>query len=219
MIPLVKSYLGEPAFVWKRGAKPRSSTSGERSQGDSEMSRREVAGSLYLVGLLLGLARGRASEVCAKPDGSVPILGHPVATCAVGRQRAGMVLRAITSGQGHLHFTGEVPPRPGLSGPATRSYKAKPKCSGDARVAGTGSYRPRLEGCQQSHSRSRRLPSVGTERQNHREQSGGLRFMGKVSGASKATTWPAGTSFRQLAPTLRNVLQQPRHRRAAVPES
>src|SRR2546428_10419085 len=128
MKTLVKSYLGEPAFVQKTRAKPRSS--GERSQGDSARGRREVAGFRHLVGLLLGLARqgqqghGRASEGSAKPDGSAPILSHPVATCAVGWRRAGTVLRAITSGQGHLHFTGEVPPRPGLDGPATRSYKA-----------------------------------------------------------------------------------------------
>lgn len=216
MKALIKSYPGEPAFVWKSRAKPRQ---GERSQGGSARGRHEVASSAYPVGLLLGLACGRASEVGAKPDGSGPLLSHSVATGAVGERRAGMVLPAITSGQGHLHFTGEVPPRPGRHDPVTRSYKATPKGSDQAREAGTGSYRPRLWGCQQSQSRPGRLPSIRAERQNHREQSGDWRHMRKVSRAIKATTWPAGTSFRQPAQQLRNVPQQPSDRRAAVSES
>ena len=214
---VIKSYLGGTASVWKTRAKLRSAE--ESSQGGFERSRREVASSGCLVGLLMGLAQGRASECSAKPDGTVPLLSHPVVTRADGRRRASMVSQAITSGQRHTHFTGEVPLCPDLNNPVSRSYKAKPKRSGYAQVAGTGSYRPRLEGCQQSQSRFGRMPSVRTQRQNHREQSGKAGFMGKVSPATEATTWPAGTSFRQLAHTLRNVLQQPRCRRSAVPES
>ena len=218
METVVKSYLGESAFVQKRGAKLR------LCRGNAA---RAIPGGVVAKwpallarwGCFLGLVCGRASERSAKPDGSALFLSHPVATSAVSRQRADRVLQAITSRQRHLLFTDEVPPHPGPQDPVSQRYKAKPKCAGYVRVAGTGSYRPRLQGCQQSQSRMGRLPRVRSERQNHREPWVETGFTRKVSGALAATTWPAGTSFRQSARGLRNVPQQPHLRSRAVPDS
>jgi hypothetical protein len=71
-------------------------------------------------------------------------------------------------------------------------------------VAGTVSYRPRLQGYQQSQSSS---ASFGErdERVN-RKQSVQAPVTRIVSQALKATKWPTGTSFRKLALLLRNIL-------------
>jgi len=172
------------------------------------MGRCEVASFSCRVGSHLGLVYGRASESSAKPDRPALILGGPVATQAVSRRRVDMVGHAITSGQRHIHLTGEVPPRLELIPPVNAGYKASPKGRRDARVARTVSHWPRLRGYQQRQSRS---PSVmaGAERQNHREFIEGTEFMGKVSRSIKATKGPAGISFRQTDRQLRNNLTRP----------
>jgi len=156
----------------------------------------------------LGLARGRASEFCVKPDALVPSADHPLVTQAVSRRGVGRVLHALTPGQGHVHLTGEVPPRLGLFNSVSADYKASPKGRRDARVTGTGSHWPRLGGCQQSQSRSRALMGA-TERQNHREFVGPVGFMGKVSRGLAATRWPAGIVIRQPTRMLRNIPLRP----------
>lgn len=205
----IEAYLGESAFVQKTGAKPRTSCSGERKcQGGPAMDRREVACSRCRAGSRLGLARGRTSEFCVKPDGLAPNADRPLATEAVSRRGVGMVLRALTPGQWHVHLTGEVPPCPGLLGPVTGGYKARPKGRRDARMTGTRSHWPRLWGYQQSQSRSRAVMSAA-ERQNHREFVGPVGFRRKVSRRIEATQWPAGTAFRSVFRSLRNALIRP----------
>jgi len=169
------------------------------------MDGREVASSRCRAGSRLGLARGRASEFCVKPDGLAPSADRPLVTEAVSRRGVGRVLHALTPGQRPVHLTGEVPPCPGLISLVSGGYKASPKGCRNTRVTGTGSHWPRLWGCQQSQSRSRAVMGV-TERQNHREFVGPVGFMGKVSRVLEATIWPARTAFWQLARSLRNVL-------------
>jgi hypothetical protein len=171
------------------------------------------------MGLPLGRSRGRASPFRAKFVLSAQFQTGLVSAYAVSGVPMTPVFPAITFGTGYVRFTDEVPRRPGLTRRVTASYKSYTKGLRHASVAGTGSPRPRLKGCQQRQSRGalgRFAGQACSERQNLRVPRGPFRFMGPVSPAIAATKWPEGTSSPQLAGLLRNRPQQPETGRAAV---
>jgi hypothetical protein len=211
---LIQSVLGQ-----KVEAKPRGSSPRERSQGRAASPGLEVACLPGRMGLPLGRSRERVSPFRAKFGLSVQYRTGLVFASAVSGVPMTPVLQAITFGTWFVRFTDEVPRRPGLTRRETASYKSHTKGLRHASVAGTGSPRPRLRGCQQRQSRGARVRFAGracSERQNLRVPHGPLRFMGSVSPAIAATKWPEGTSSLQLAGSLRNRPQQPEQEHAAV---
>lgn len=199
MTTLVKSYLGESAFVQNAKVKPGSSTSGERSQDGPARDRHEVADLQDGAGLLLGRSGGRASVAYAKPIGLAPISDRYAVTQAVSWRHPAMVVHVITFQQWLLLSTGELPPRRKLIPSVTASYKLYVKSRPDARATLTPSQRRRPWGTQQRQS----SPAPPDERQNLREVIAPPGFMGIVSPAPAAPKWPAGTSFRQRATTAK----------------
>jgi hypothetical protein len=177
----------------------------ECSQCGSVMSRSEEASSLGRAGLRSGWIGGRASPQWAKSVFSASFRRIPDAANAVSGGASNLVVHAITQGTWLDHITDEVPrclpPPAGVS----KGYKLlHAKGPSDASVAGTASYRPRLQGWQQrrsSHASSKKRD----ERQNRRQpvRTPVTRI---VSRAIEATKWPAGTSSRKPAVTLRNIL-------------
>jgi hypothetical protein len=217
---LIQSALGQ-----KVEAKPRGPSSRERSQGRGESRGREVAGLPSGAGSHLGRSQRRASPFLAKSVLSASFETGRASADAVSGALLAPVLPAITCGTRYVHLTDEVPRRLGGFGfRATAGYKSDTKGQSHAPVAGTGSPRPRLQGCRQRQSRGARgrrgsrshFAGGCSERQNLRVPCGPLRFMGRVSPAIAATKWPGGTSSCQLASLLRNRPQQPETGHAAV---
>jgi hypothetical protein len=205
-------------------AKPKVLNLRESSQGRAAMRVREVACLPSSTGLHLGWSQDRASPQWAKIDQS--------AYSETGRDVTGTdsdalmapVIPVITCCKRNDHRTDEVPrcPLPFGTG-VSATYKFETKGSTDASEAGMGALQPRLKGCRQRQSRSiyQRLGVVWagggrSERQNLRVPCGPPRFMGPVSPGIKATTWPGGTSSRQIPGSLGNRPQQPRWARKAV---
>jgi hypothetical protein len=196
--PLIQSVLN-----WNTEAEPRGN-SRERRQCGSAMGRSEEASFRGLVGLRLGRIEGRASSQQAKSAISASFERFPVAACMASGGWLAPVPRAITQDAWLDPITDEVPRC--LPSPAgvSKGYKQPVKGPRYASVAGTVSYRPRLRGWQQSRS-SCVFFGERNERQN-RKQSVWTPVTRIVSWAIKAAKWLAGTSFRQPALTLRNVL-------------
>ena len=191
--PLIQSALNQNTEAKLRG-NPR-----EGSQGGPAMGRREEARFRRPLGWRLGPARRRASAHWAKPVFSASLRRFPAAAHAVSGGQSGGVPHAITAAPCLRPITGEVPPCP-AAGRVTAGYKKATKGQSHARGAATAFYRRRLQGCQQRHS----SPAHRDERQNLKQsvQSPIARI---VSSGSQAAKWPAGTSSRQLPPTLRNI--------------
>ena len=195
--PLVESVLNQKteAKLW--------GNPGECSQCGPVMDRSEEASFRCLEGLRLGQTGGRASPQWAKSAVSASWRRLPDAARTDSGGRSALVSHAITQGTWLDHITDEVPrclpPPAGVS----KGYKQHVKGLRYASVTGTASYRPRLEGWQQSRSScSHRKGS--NERQN-RKQSVYAPVTRIVSQAIEATKWPTGTSFRKLAVMLRNI--------------
>ena|SRR3989442_11149245 len=173
----------------------------ERSQGCPAMESHEEARFRRPLGWPLGPVRRRASPHWAKSVFSASFWRIPAAADTVRGVQSVRVAQAITPDIWFDHITGEVPPCPAPHAQATAGYKQASKGQLDARVAGTVSYRPRLQGCQQRQS----SPDQRDERQNLK-QSIRAPVTRIVSPESSATKWPVGTSSRQLSFTLRNIL-------------
>ena len=184
----------------------------------------EVASLASGTGLHMGWGLERASVNWAKFDQSASIeTGRDVVRADSDALKT-PVRHAITFNKGNVHRTDEVPrcPSPGWAG-VSATYKSETKGSTDASVRGMGSSQPPLKGHRQSQSRSSQHPpgfgrveGGGFERQNLRVPCGPPRFTGPVSPGIKATTWPGGTSSRQVPGLLRNRPQQPRWAHKAV---
>lgn len=191
LYPLIQSALGG-----YRDAKLRGSL-GECRQCGSAMSRNEEARVPGRMGLRLGRVGGRASPHWAKTVDSASLGKPPALAYAVSVGRSDPVKHAITLGAWLGHITDEVPRRlPPWAG-VTAGYKQLVKGQRDAPVAGTVSYRPRLQGCQQRHSSPD--PPAGWDERLNRTQSVSAPVTRIVSVAAQATKWPAGTSSRQPA--------------------
>jgi hypothetical protein len=174
------------------------------SQCGPAMGRSEGASFHGPVGLRLGQTEGRASPHWAKSVGSASCKGLPLTARTDSGGPSVLVSHAITPDPWLDHITDEVsrclPPPAGVS----KGYKQHAKGLRYASAAGTESYRPRPQGWQQSRS-SCWAPKDGNERQN-RIQSVNAPVTRTVSRAIQATKWRAGTSFRQPAHRLRNIL-------------
>ena len=195
ILRLIQSALGQ-----KAEAKPAGRSCRERSQGWAAMLSRDVACLPGGAGLPLGQYCGRVSPFRTK-SGFPAIAGSLVAAQAVSGAPTVLVLPAITFCIWNIRCTGEVPRCPSSKDWVSSGYKPHAKGQGHAPVAGTGSPRPRLWGCQQRQSRCHRPGSARaphTERQNLRVPSGAGGFMGSVSSAIKASKWPGESSSRQL---------------------
>jgi hypothetical protein len=213
--------LTQSALGQKAEAKPLGLPQRERSQGRPAMGGREVAGlPSELMELPLGWNLGRVTSFLAKSGLSASIVtGRVTAQAASGAPRS-PVQQAITSRIRKVRFTDEVPRRP-VHGQVSPGYKSYTKGQGYASAAGTAFPRPRPKGGQQRQSRGlrpSRFPGPGacSERQNLRVPLGPLRFMGPVSPAIAATTWPGGTSSPQPAGSPSNSPQQPKPGPVAV---
>jgi hypothetical protein len=195
--PLVQSVLNQntEAKLW---AHP-----GERSQCGPAMGRSEEARFRGLVGWQLGWIGGRASPHWAKSAVSASFRRLPAAARTGSGRQSDLVTLAITQGTWLDHITDEVPrclpPPAGVS----NGYKQHVKGLRHASATGTVSYRPRPQGWQQRRS-SDLVARLSHERQN-RKQTVQAPVTRIVSQALKATKWPAGTSFRKPASTLRNI--------------
>jgi hypothetical protein len=212
---LIQTYLIGSASGQKAQAKPVGSHRGERCQGVPAMTRREEASRRRLAGSRFGRDSGRVCAPVTKPVSSPP-RRSPSLAGAVSHGKAVPVKREIMQEQWHHHPTGELPPRP--SAPwrdtVTSGDKAPPKRPDHARVSGTGSLRPRLQGTQQrqsSEGRARLGVHAPHERLNLRVPRGPFRFMGQVSLTAQAPKWPVRTSSGQpvVSYRLRNGPQQP----------
>jgi hypothetical protein len=167
------------------------------------MGRSEEAGFRCLAGLRLGLARGRASTQRAKSVVSASFSRLPSSARTASGGRFGRVAHAITPDTWPDHTTDEVPRCLPPQAAVSDGYKQHVKGPSDASGAGTESYRPRLQGWQQSRSSS--PGAVGGNEGQNPKQSVQAPETRTVSGAIPATKWPAGTSFRKPALTLRNI--------------
>lgn len=196
--PLVQSVLNQNTGAELRGNPE------ESSQCGPVMDRSEEASFRRLVGLRLGQTEGRASAQWAKSAVSASLRRLPDTAYTDSGGRSDILVRhAITQGTWFDHITDEVPRcLPPLAG-VSKGYKQHVKGPRYASVRGTESYRPPLQGWQQSRSNCSHRKG-GNERQN-RKQSVYAPATRIVSQAIKATKWPTGTSFRQLADTLRNI--------------
>lgn len=217
---LIQSYLAGSASGQKTQAKLEASCLGERSQGGPVMARREEASRRRRAGSRFGRDSGRVCAPVTKPMASAPWMPSPVAN-AVSLRMVVPVKREVMLDQWHHHRTGELPPRPGALRcvPVTRTHKAPPKRSGQAREPGTGSPRPWPQGTQQRQSRGRPAHlggRISLQRQNLRVPRGPVRFMGPVSSTAQAPKWPGRTSFAQPVLRLRNRPQQPLSQHVAV---
>ncbi len=196
--PLIQSALNQNAEAKLWGVP------GERSQCDAAMRRSQEASFRGPMGLRLGRVKGRASPHWAKSGVSASIRRLPAPAYAVSGRQIDQVIHAITQDTWLGHVTGEVPrclpPQAGVN----NGYKQHVKGQRHAPVAGTVSYRPRLQGCQQSQSSPVSL--VGQDERQNRKQSVQASVTRIVSQAIEATKWPAGTFSRTLAVMLRNIL-------------
>ena len=194
----------------------------ERSQGGPAMGRHEVAGLPSSMGSPLGRSRGRETSLLSKSVLSASLRAGRAAAYAVSGALIAPVVPAITYCTWNIRLTDEVPrrPRPFRVGVSV-AYKSDTKGPPDAPVTGTGSPRPRLQGCRQRQSRGtgrRRLGggAVCSERQNLRVSHGPLGFMDPVSPVAQTPKWSDRTSSGQPAGSLSNRSQQPNTARATV---
>jgi hypothetical protein len=183
------------------------------SQGSPAMGCDEEARLRGLVGRHLGLIAGRAPVLRAKSDPGCPKAGSSRVTYAVSDPRLDRVQRVFMTSAWQAYLTGELPRRSGAPPQTTSSYKLDAKGSGYAAVTQRTSYASRLRGTQQSQS----SPAHGRDqRLNLRQFEGDGQLLGTVSPLTAATKWPAGTSFRPLSESLRNI---PRGRRLFLERS
>jgi hypothetical protein len=170
-------------------------------QGGAAMRRREGACFHCLAGSRLGQTEDEPPLSGRSPQPPPQLRGLPVAPHAVMGIQVLMVQHAIMSDTRRSCLTDEVPRRP-LCGVISR-YKLHAKCVSHAPVAGTEFLWPRLRGCQKRQSR---FALRQAERQNLSRAVRLLRAHGIVSPMAQATKWPAGTSSRKSAGSLRNIL-------------
>lgn len=196
----MKIHLIQSALDQKAETKLGGLAAGERCQGGSAMGRREEAGLPVSIGWRLGRVNGRASPHRAKSV-SPPLTEIPGVAHAVSGFQIGWVHRVVISGTWRSNLTDEVPRRPPPYWGVSPGYKSEMKDWGNASVSRSVSHGSALRGCQQSQSSSGPL----SERLNRNQSVNSSPSAGKVSRASAATKWPAGTSFRKHAPRLRNV--------------
>ena len=162
----MKSYLGVAADVQKGGAKLWRRSPKERCQGKSAMACREEAGSLHQAGGPMSQNEGRVPPSRTKPSLLVSRSSWPTPNAV--RWPGGMVRHALMLGKRFALLTDEVP-RGSSHCSTTWSYKALPKCSGHASVAGTATPWPRLQGCLQRQSKS---PQCGHRKAKPQSESG-----------------------------------------------
>lgn len=192
---------------------------GGRSQGGPAMTRREEASLRGLTGGRYRLGR----ETSFRPTGEVrspaPAAGLPaVITRAVSDRPRGKVLAALMSGTRIPHLTGELPRRLWPQATVRPDYKwirkVRPtRRRGEQRLTGP---LPR-----ELSSATVGPPPRRAERQNL-DQFVNPAGLGTVSPHGKATTWPAGTSFRPPGVPLRNIpgsLRQPNEPSRSVGDS
>jgi len=177
------------------------------SQGRPAMGCDEEARLRGLVGRHLGWIVGRAPVLRAKSDSGGPKAGSSRVTNAVSEPRLDRVQRVFMTSARQAYLTGELPRRSGAPPQTTSSYKLDAKGSGQATVTQRTSYAVDLQGTQQSQSSPAHR---WDQRLNLRQFVGNGQLLGTVSPLSAATKWPAGTSFRSLSESLRNI---PRGRR------
>ena len=128
----------------------------ERSQGGPAMDRLEVACLPSSIGLPLGRSRGRETPSLSKSVLSASVATGRAAAHAVSGVLMAPVLHAIMCCKRNVRLTDEVPRRPLPSWHGVSvAYKSNTKGPPDAPVTGTGSLRPRLQGCQQIQSKLR----------------------------------------------------------------
>ena len=214
-LPLIQSALGQKEEAKLVGIPHR-----ERSQRWAVMPIDEVASLPGMAGLHLGQSRSheRTSPTRVKFGLLTSWTGRVIAY-AVSDAPSALVLHAITLCAQHVPLTDEVPRRLVHPGQVSPGYKSHTKGLGHASETGRASPQPRPKGCQQRQSRGwcgRFADPIGSERQNLRVPRGPLRFMGPVSSALAATTWPGWTSSRQSASLLSNSPQQPETESVAV---
>src|SRR5438045_6747602 len=180
--------LSQSVVTQKTEAKLRGNPK-ERSQGCPAMDGHEEARFRRPLGWPLGPDRRRASPHWAKSVFSASLWRIPAAADTVSGTQSVRVAQAITPDIWFDHITGEVPPCLASATQATAGYKQASKGQSDARGAGTVSYRPRLQGCQQRQS----SPEQRDERQNLK-QSIRAPVTRIASPESSATKWLVGTS-------------------------
>jgi len=194
-----KSYRGGSAPVPNAWSKPSASGRGERSQCRPVMDGSEEAGPRHSKGSCIGLAVGRTSAPCVKPEPLAP--QQLPCRCVRLSGAATRVAGVATWRQWFAYSTGEVPPRLGSPSPITGVYKARPKGRPHARVWRRRSPPPPLWGCQQSQSR---LALGPIERQNLSSHPVGSRHTGPVSPPVPAIFRLAVASCAATRPPLRN---------------
>lgn len=189
---MMRVHLIQSALDQKAETKLGGLAVGESSQVDPAMGRREEAGLPVLAGWRLGRVNGRASPHRAK-SASLPLVEIPEAANAVSGHQIDLVHRVVMSGRWCSFPTDEVPQCPHSQNGVIPDYKLDVKDRGYALVSQSDSLGLTLWGCQQSQSSS----ATPSERLNRSQSVTPGSCLGKVSRASAATKWPAGTSFRQ----------------------
>ena len=183
----------------------RQNPSGERSQHRAAMPGDEEAGLRGETGCPLGLERGepppywrnRSTGIsCRSSYGTYTVSPKGRSTCD----------RMSCLSNGSLSSPMKVPLRPGLQNPVTLRYKLDMKGGDDAGVSSGGSVSSRLQGWQQSRSRTGLTPQ--SERQNRNRSEASIRSTGSVSPSAQATKWPDRTSSCQPGVRLSNSLTQ-----------
>lgn len=193
-VHLIQSALDQKAEIKLGGL-----AAGERSQVDPAMGRREEADLPVLAGWRLGRVNGRASPHRAK-SASLPLVEIPGVANAVSGLQIDLVHRVVMSGGWCSFPTDEVPRCPQSQTGVIPGYKLDVKDRGYAPVSRALSQGSALWGCQQGQNRLRQ-PRV--KRPNRSQSVSPGSFPGKVSRASVATKWPAGTSFRKHVPSAK----------------
>lgn len=179
-------------------------SSGGRSQCGLVMGCSEGASFHGSMGLRLGQAEDELPCTGRSPLTLPSAKSLPdTANTASGRQSEFLVEHAITPDTWLDHITDEVPRCLLPPAEVSNGYKQRAKGQRHASATGTVSYRPRPQGWQQS--RSTRSGKKGSAERQNRTQSVNAPVTRIVSRAVQATKWPAGTSFRQPACTLRNI--------------
>ena len=148
----MESYLGVAAYVQNGGAKPQGRSLWERSQAGAAMCRHEEASSLDRAGRPMSRNDGRVSSPLTKP--SWVLASSSWRTTNAVRSLGGTARPACMPGKGSVSLTDEVP-RSSSFGSISCLYKAWPKGSSYAPVAGTATPWPRPQGCLQRQSTPR----------------------------------------------------------------
>jgi hypothetical protein len=177
------------------------------SQGGTVRPRREEASRRGLAGGRYRLGRETSSRPTGEVRSPAPAAGLPAAiTLAVSGRPRGKVLAALMPGTRMPHLTGELPRRLWPQAKVRPGYKwirkARPtRRPGEQRLTGP---LPR-----ELSSATVGPPLRRAQRQNL-DQFANRPARGTVSPQAKATTWPAGTSFRPARVSLRNIPQSAR---------